>query len=462
MINKIKTIYICEKCGGKSLKWSGKCLNCDAWGSMKEQIAETSAEIKQKGISENLKKAVSSKIVSFSDVRGADVKRIPTGIGEVDRVLGGGLVPGEIVLLSGEPGVGKSTLVAQLAAALLVGSEAPYKSGASLPPNVLYVSGEESASQLKLRFDRMNLDVKNLKYLGDTEAGMVAAAIDELSPALAIIDSIQTIHCDEVPSEAGSMNQVKISLAKITDAAKSKNIPAIIIGHITKDGHIAGPKTLEHMVDAVLHLEGDKNGVCRILRSPKNRFGGTDEIGIFEMKEKGLAEVKNPSELFLGTRELKPGTATTCIIEGSRPILVEVQALTSRSNFGYPQRRASGFDLNRLQVIVAVLAKRAGIYLNNVDIHLNVAGGLKIKEPAADLAVALAIISAYKNKPINPNLLICGELGLAGEIRIVPHLEKRLKEAEKMGFNQMIAPKSSIESPLLYHIQNLNEAIEFI
>ncbi len=442
------------------MKWSGKCLNCDTWGGLKEQIAETSSEIKQKGISDNLRKAVSSKIVSFSDVHGADVKRISTGIGEVDRVLGGGLVPGEIVLLSGEPGVGKSTLVAQLAHSLSISHPVGFPLGGKY--EVLYVSGEESASQLKLRFDRMNLDVKNLKYLGDTEAGMVAAAIDELSPALAIVDSIQTIHCDEVPSEAGSMNQIKVSLAKITDSAKSKNIPTIIIGHITKDGHIAGPKTLEHMVDAVLHFEGDKNGVCRILRSPKNRFGGTDEIGIFEMKENGLCEVKNPSELFMGTREPKPGTATTCIIEGSRPILVEVQALTSRSNFGYPQRRASGFDLNRLQVIVAVLAKRAGIYLNNVDIHLNVAGGLKIKEPAADLAVALAIISAYKNKSINPNLLICGELGLAGEIRIISHLEKRLKEAEKMGFSQVLAPKSSIDSPLLYHIQNLNEAVEFI
>lgn len=447
MSNKTQTIFICEKCGAKTVRWTGKCFNCESWGSLKESIVD-----KGEKKADDLKRAVSSKIVSFDNVQGADVKRIPTGIGEVDRVLGGGLVPGALVLLSGEPGVGKSTLVAQLAGTLLVGSSTSDKLEAQLP-TVLYVSGEESASQLKLRFDRLNLDTKNLKYLGETDADMVAAAIDELSPALAIVDSIQTIHCDQVPSEAGSINQIKVSLAKIADVAKSKNIPTIIIGHITKEGRIAGPKTLEHMVDAVIHLEGDKHSNCRILRSPKNRFGGADEIGIFEMKQTGLEEVKNPSELFLENHSNKPGSVVTCVVEGSRPILVEVQALTSRTNFGYPQRRASGFDLNRLQVIIAVLHKRAGLYLQNTDVHLNIVGGLKIKEPGADLAVALAIASAYKNKPIDSKLAAFGEIGLGGEIRGVAHLEKRLKEAEKLGFKNILTSKE---------IQNISDAMEFL
>jgi len=431
---KTQTTHICDKCGATSVKWTGKCFNCESWGTLKEHIIE-----KKEKKSEDLRRAVSTKIVSFSDVQGVDVKRISSGISEVDRVLGGGLVPGTLVLLAGEPGVGKSTLVAQLAGAL--------------NKEVLYVSGEESASQLKLRFDRLELNVGNLKYLGETDADMVAAAIDELSPALAIVDSIQTIHCDQVPSEAGSVNQIKVSLAKIADVAKSKDIPTIIIGHITKEGRIAGPKTLEHMVDVVIHLEGDKHSNCRILRSPKNRFGGADEIGIFDMKEKGLQEVKNPSELFLANRSSKPGSVVTCVVEGSRPILVEVQALTNRTNFGYPVRRVSGFDLSRLQVIIAVLHKRAGLYLQNTDVHLNIVGGLKIKEPGADLAVALAIASAHKNKPVDSQLVACGEIGLGGEIRSVVHIEKRLKEAEKLGFKNVLTSKE---------IKNISEAMEFL
>jgi DNA repair protein RadA/Sms len=342
--------------------------------------------------------------------------------------------------------------VAQIAAAL---------KGASL-----YVSGEESASQIKMRFDRLNLQTKNLKYLGETEAGMIAAAIEEIKPALAIVDSIQTIRSDEVPSEAGSVNQIKVSAAKIADAAKSNNIPVIIIGHITKEGRIAGPKTLEHIVDVVLNLEGDKLSQSRILRTPKNRFGSTDEVGIFKMTETGLREVKNPSELFLEGRSAKSGSVITCVMEGTRPILVEVQALLERTNFRFPQRRASGFDINRLQIIATTLAKRAGLYLFKYDIHLNIVGGLKIKEPSADLAVALAVASAYFNKIVDPKIVAFGEVGLGGEIRPAGNLEKQIKETEKMGFKYAITnpgndfkQKGSVE---ILSAKNINEAIEII
>jgi DNA repair protein RadA/Sms len=451
-MSKLQTIYVCQKCGAQSPKWSGRCFNCGQWGSLEERAAENKKQKTERETKNFLKTEVKSRIVGFDNVSGQDAKRIKSGIEEFDRVLGGGIVPGAIILMTGEPGVGKSTLVAQVAAAF--------------PKISLYISGEESASQLKLRFDRLNLNTKNLRYLGETEAGMIAAAIEEAAPGLVIVDSIQTIRSDEVDSEAGTANQIKISAAKIADAAKSRNIPVVIIGHITKEGKIAGPKTLEHLVDVVLNLEGDGHSASRILRTPKNRFGSTDEIGIFQMKESGLAEVKNPSELFLEGRSTKPGSIITCVIEGTRPILVEVQALLSRSDFRFPQRRAAGFDLNRLQMIATTLAKRGGLYLFKYDIHLNIAGGLKIKEPFADLAVALAIASAYLNRTIDQKMAAFGEIGLGGEIRPVANLEKRLKEAEKMGFKYVIAnPGTDFENKGKIEIlpaKNINEAIDII
>jgi len=435
---------------------------------------------------------VKSRIIGFDNVKEQETKRIKTGIEEFDRVLGGGIVPGAIILMAGEPGIGKSTLVAQVASALGCHSERSEESrgrseattrekgrgSLTLPQDsssrqvgtqndiVLYISGEESASQLKLRFDRLNLNTKNLRYLDETEAGMIAAAIEETTPGLVIIDSIQTIHSDEVDSEAGSANQIKISAAKIADAAKSRNIPVIIIGHITKDGKIAGPKTLEHLVDTVLNLEGDRHSASRILRTPKNRFGSTDEIGVFQMKDTGLVEVKNPSELFLEGRSSKPGSIITCVMEGTRPILVEVQALLSRSDFRFPQRRAAGFDLNRLQIIATTLAKRGGLYLFKYDLHLNIVGGLKIKEPFADLAVALAIASAYLNRTVDQKIVAFGEIGLGGEIRPVADFEKRVKEAEKMGFKYIIAnPGNDFKNKGKIEIitaKNINEAMEII
>ncbi len=449
---KPQIIYVCQKCGAQSAKWSGRCFNCGQWNSLEEQAEEPKNAKTKKQISEIKKREVGNKIVSFDNILGQDVKRIKTGTEEFDRVLGGGIVPGAIILMAGEPGIGKSTLVAQIAAVF--------------PKTTLYISGEESASQLKLRFDRLNLKTKNLKYLGETEAGMIAAAIDELKPGLVIVDSIQTIRADEVDSEPGTTNQIKISTAKIADAAKGQNIPIIIIGHVTKEGKVAGPKTLEHIVDVVLNLEGDRSGVCRILRAPKNRFGSTDEVGIFEMTETGLKEVKNPSALFLEGRSAKSGSVITCVVEGTRPILVEVQALLSRTNFRFPQRRASGFDLNRLQMIATTLAKRAGLYLFKYDIHLNIVGGLKIKEPVADLAVALAIASAYFNKPVDQKIIALGEIGLGGEVRPVGNLEKRTKEAEKMGFKYVIsnaASGSQIKNKIeILNVKNVNEAMEII
>lgn len=449
---KLQTIYVCQKCGAQSPKWSGRCFNCGEWGSLEERAAENKKQKTERETKSFLKTEVKSRIVGFENVLGQDAKRIKSGIEEFDRVLGGGIVPGAIILMAGEPGVGKSTLVAQVAAAF--------------PKISLYVSGEESASQLKLRFDRLSLNTKNLRYLGETEAGMIAAAIEEAAPGLVVVDSIQTIRSDEIDSEAGTANQIKVSAAKIADAAKSKNIPVVIIGHITKEGKIAGPKTLEHLVDVVLNLEGDGHSASRILRTPKNRFGSTDEIGIFQMKESGLAEVKNPSELFLEGRSTKPGSIITCVMEGTRPILAEVQALLSRSDFRFPQRRAAGFDLNRLQMIATMLAKRGGLYLFKYDIHLNIAGGLKIKEPFADLAVALAIASAYLNKTIDQKMAAFGEIGLGGEIRPVANLEKRLKEAEKMGFKYVIAnPGTDFKNKGKIEIlpaKNINEAIDII
>ena len=450
-MSKHQTIYICKKCGAQEVKWSGRCFNCGSWGTLEEKTRNSNIEIRN-NVFKIQKKDIAEKIVNFSGMKSQNVKRVKTGIEEFDRVLGGGIVPGAIILMAGEPGVGKSTLVAQAAS--------------TFPQTTLYISGEESASQLKLRFDRLKLKTKNLKYLGETEAGMICAAIEEIKPALVIIDSIQTIHSDEIDSEPGTINQIKISTAKIADTAKEQNIPVIIIGHITKEGRIAGPKILEHIVDVVLNLEGERSGICRILRALKNRFGSTDEVGIFEMTEIGLKDVKNPSALFLEGRSNKPGSIVTCVLEGKRPILVEIQALLSRTNFRYPQRRSSGFDLNRLQIITTTLAKRVGLYLFKYDIHLNVVGGLKIKEPSADLAVGLAIASSYFNKSIAPDIVAFGEIGLGGEVRPVGDLEKRLKEVEKMGFKYVICNhissllKKSIVNIL--KIKDVNEAVEII
>lgn len=429
MKNSQKTIFECTKCGAQSPKWSGRCLECGAWGTVKEGTTPLSSNQKlSTGLSTG--KFNEKKLIDFKKITQEKTERLKTNIIELDRLFGGGIVQGSLILIGGEPGIGKSTIVLQILQQL-EGGQTP----------LLYVSGEESGQQVKLRADRLNYQAKNLKFLSETNVEQIQAAIQTLSPAIAIIDSIQTVYSNEIESESGNVSQIRACTVKLLQTAKELNIPIIIIGHVTKDGAVAGPKTLEHLVDVVAYLEGDKYHGYRVLRTAKNRFGSTNEIAIFEMSDKGLMEVKNPAQAFLQTsNEAIPGSAISCFAEGSRAFLVEIQALVSSVLFGYPQRKASGFDSNRLQMLSAVISKRANLNLNAQDIHLNIVGGFKIKEPALDLAVCAAIISALKNQIINRQTVIIGEVGLGGEIRSVQNLEKRLAEAEKLNFQTAIIP----------------------
>jgi len=423
MSNKTGTIFICTNCDAQYTKWTGRCLECGKWGTVKEEVQNT--EHKQQNKRNNYKPAVTT---TLSDVKGENVVRTKTSIDELDRVLGGGFVPGSLILLGGEPGIGKSTLALQLAMAV---------------QNTLYISGEESIGQIKMRADRLTVETRliaSLQLANETNIETVCATITQTKPALAVIDSIQTMYSDVVEGEPGNINQIKACTVKLLETAKSGQTAILIVGHVTKDGAVAGPKTLEHLVDTVLYFEGERYHTYRLLRTVKNRFGATDEVGVFEMKENGLAEVKNPSAAFLSERgENMPGNIVTCLMEGSRPMLVEIQALVNKTSFGYPVRKASGFDLNRLHVLVAVLQKRAGLNLSQCDIHLNIVGGIQADEPAADLAVCLAIASAYKDKALGLDLCVFGEVGLGGEIRNVTHAEKRKKECEKLGMKRVIS-----------------------
>jgi len=419
-MSKNKTIHECSKCGAQSSKWQGRCTECGAWGT----ISETSSFSNTKKIEPT---APIAELIDFTKIIGQNILRNSTGMSEIDRVLGGGIVPGSIILLGGQPGIGKSTLLLQIAS--------------KVGKNVIYNSGEESGEQIKLRFDRLGLKTNDIKYLGETDIDIICETIKKNKPALAVIDSIQTITVRDVESAVGGTTQIKAATAKLMELAKQNNIPIIIIGHITKDGDIAGPKTLEHMVDAVLYFEGERLSNYRILRSHKNRFGNTNEIGVFEMVDNGLEEIANPSAVFLEDRSEASGSVITSVLEGTRPFLVEVQALTNPTQFGYPLRKASGFDINRLNIIATILAKRANIASYSSDIILNIAGGIKVTDTAADLAVALAIISSIKNKPLPKNAIAFGELGLGGEIRKVGQLQKRIEEAKRMGFTEIISPE---------------------
>lgn len=446
---KLSAYYICSNCDAQYAKWTGRCLECGKWGSIsKNPIVPPPTEQTQ----------VAHSPIATDSLSALDAKkfqRISTNISELDRVLGGGLVPGSLILLGGEPGIGKSTLALQLAATL---------------PHSLYISGEESAQQITLRAQRLGLHTEkknnNLQIGNGVQIENILATISQHTEShLVIIDSIQTIHTAEVEGSAGNINQVRACTTKLLETAKKTNKVIILIGQVTKDGAVAGPKTLEHLVDAVLYLEGDKHHLFRILRATKNRFGSTDEIGVFSMEEAGLAEVKNPSLVFLTNRsEPVPGSSVTCLLEGSRPLLVEIQALVTKTNFGYPQRRTSGFDLNRLQVLVGVLSKRAGLSLDSHDIFLNVVGGLEAEEPAADLAVILALASAVKNKAISQDIASFGEVGLGGEIRPVPHTEKRLQEIKKMGFKFAVIPAANTSPKVpdlkIASVKNVKELVE--
>jgi DNA repair protein RadA/Sms len=446
MTQKIQTIYVCSKCDAQFPKWSGRCLSCGEWGTIEVQ----SQKLKIKSLGPEIP---IGEVIEFDKIRGKEVARIKTGIGELNRVLGGGIVLGSLVLLGGEPGIGKSTLVLQLAE--------------QIRNSTLYVSGEESAEQIKMRIDRLGIDSKNFQFLGETDIETICATLNKKKPNLAIIDSIQTMYFPDLPSGAGSVNQVRVCTIKLLEIAKKNYIPIFITGHVTKEGLVAGPKTLEHLVDTVLYLEGDQYHFFRLLRCVKNRFGSTNEVGVFEMQEKGLKEVKNPSEAFLQERgQREAGSVITAVMEGSRAFLVEVQALVSRTYFGYPQRKASGFDYNRLSLLIAVLTQRCKLSLGNQDVHLNLAGGIKVAEPAIDLAVCLAIASAFKNKPLDPKLVAFGEVGLAGEVRAIGQIEKRLTEIEKMGFNKVIMPDVKLPKVFsnleIIRVKNLGETMRVL
>lgn len=439
---KNQTIYSCQKCGAQFQKWMGRCLECGEWGGIKE---EGEVKIEKK---DNISYPA-AETVFLKDVPDLSTARKESRMNELDRVLGGGLIPGSLILLGGEPGIGKSTLALQLATVF---------------DDCLYFSGEESTTQIKIRANRLKITAPELKIANETNIDKIIATIKKQKPDLAIIDSIQTVSTDEVEGTAGSLSQVRAATGKLMELSKKEKISVIIIGQVTKDGAVAGPKTLEHMVDTVLYLEGDQYHQFRILRANKNRFGSTDEVGVFTMEETGLQEVKNPSMAFMGERKQNmPGNVLTCLMEGARPILVEVQALVNKTAFGYPVRKASGFDLNRLQVLIAVLQKRAGLNLGQYDVHLNIVGGIKAKEPATDLAVALAIASAYKDKALGLDLVSFGEVGLSGEIRQVSFTEKRIKECENLGLNRVLttlAKNKKIETKIkVINMENIKEII---
>ena len=423
---KNKTIFVCNECGYESSKWLGKCPACNNWNTFFEQkIIETKGSLKAQTNKANSPKPLNS-------YEGKECTRTTTGFEELDRVLGGGLVRGSLVLLGGEPGIGKSTLILQICDKIVGEGK------------VLYVSGEESAEQIKIRADRLGINNDNILFLGETDIDVINQSIIDLNPKLVIIDSIQTMYSEEISSAAGSVSQVREITTQIMRVCKTRAITTIIIGHVTKDGNIAGPRVLEHMVDTVLYLEGERYVSYRILRGVKNRFGSTNEIGMFEMIDKGMSEILNPSDILISEREDNPsGSCIVSAMEGTRPMLIELQALTSQSVFGIPKRTANGIDYNRLALLIAVLEKKAGLMLGGQDVYLNVVGGIKLNEPSVDLGVIAAATSSFKNVPIPKDTVIMGEVGLTGEVRRINLMEKRLKEAEKLGFKTCIIPESN-------------------
>ncbi len=451
---KIRTRYICQECGSAQPKWMGRCPDCGEWNTLVETIVE---EGRPGAAPPAVRQALAGRNTPqpLTTISADSYQRTLLPTDEFNRVLGGGLVPGSLVLIGGDPGIGKSTLLLQMSAGL-----------AAIGP-VLYISGEESAQQIKLRASRLKIPGDNLFILTETNMTAIIEHIQQMSPQFVIVDSIQTMYMDEMQSAAGSISQVRECAARFQEVAKGRNIPVFLIGHVTKTGAIAGPRVLEHIVDTVLYLEGERFHTYRLLRSVKNRFGATNEIGIFEMSDTGLSEVPNPSEVFLAERlPNASGSSIAITLEGTRPLLVEVQALSSTTTFGNPRRTGNGVDFNRLLLIVAVLTKRVGIRLADQDVFVNVIGGLQIDEPASDLAIAAAIASSFRNTPVAADIALVGEVGLSGELRAVGHLETRLKEAAKLGFKRCLLPasiqlKQLKDPPLeLLRARSLNEALE--
>lgn len=421
---KIQTVFICSQCGYESRKWLGQCPDCSAWDTLHEQ----------QQVQKKASRATAGKPESLQAVKEKETSRLVTSIHEMDRVLGGGIVPGSMILIGGDPGIGKSTLILQLLAAL-----------SGQDKQLLYVTGEESAQQIRMRAERLKIDSPHIYISTENCVESIIELARDMQPVLLAVDSIQTMYSEEIGSAPGSVTQVRESTARLLTLAKSRDLPVLLVGHVTKDGSIAGPRVLEHMVDTVLYFEGDRGQVFRIVRTVKNRFGSTNEIGVFEMKENGLAEVTNPSALFLAERPVNvPGSVVMPSIEGTRPILVEVQALVSRSSPGNARRTAIGADPQRLALLTAVLEKKLGVTLFDHDIFLNIAGGIRIDEPALDLGMVVALLSSLFEKTIDPATVVCGEVGLAGEIRAVGQMEMRLREAERLGFSTFIMPESSM------------------
>lgn len=427
---KVKSSYVCSECGYESPKWFGKCPGCGEWNTMNEELPTVPIKGAVKGSISTI-----SQIMSLNEIKEDYEKRISTGVNEFDRVLGGGIVLGSLVLLSGDPGIGKSTILLQICQYLGKNNK------------ILYVSGEESAAQIKMRASRLGVTTDNLFILPQTDVVIIVETIKTEKPNVVIIDSIQTMVYDEISSSAGSVTQVRECTNIFMHTAKGLGIPIFIVGHVNKDGAIAGPKVLEHIVDTVLYFEGERNYSYRMLRGVKNRFGSTNEIGVFEMTGSGLREVLNPSLMMISGRPKNTsGTCVACVMEGSRPILAEVQGLVCTTGFGTPRRMSTGFDYNRMSMLLAVLEKRAGYIFNNMDAYVNVVGGLKLDEPAADLTVAMALVSSLKDKAVGENVLAFGEVGLAGEIRAVSNCEQRVTEAYRLGFKRCIIPFHNYKS----------------
>lgn len=435
MAAKIKSVYVCSECGWESSKWVGKCQGCNQWNTMQEEIKSTVKASSGSYTCESVKLSSNSTPISMRDIDTENEERYKTGSKELDRVLGGGIVKGSLVLLGGDPGIGKSTILLQICNNL----------GNKL--KILYVSGEESKRQIKLRADRLEIDCDNLYVITETDIEIVTQVIKNENPDLVMVDSIQTMNYTQLSSSPGSVTQVRECTNLLMKIGKTMEIPIIIVGHVNKDGAIAGPKVLEHIVDSVLHFEGDKQMSYRILRAVKNRYGSTNEIGVFQMTNNGLSEVENPSMMLLSGRPKNvSGTCVACAIEGTRPILAEIQGLVTTSGFGNPRRMSTGFDNNRMNLILAVLEKRAGFFFSNADTYINVVGGLRLDEPAVDLAVAMSLISSLKDVAILENAIAFGEIGLAGEIRGVSQAQVRISESIRLGFTKIVIPYQNLKN----------------
>lgn len=455
MAKKDKTVFYCNSCGHEVLKWIGQCPMCHGWNTFVEERVRASNVKGLQSVGETNQR---NRPCPINQVTKKTEDRMQIGISELDRVLGGGLVRGSLTLIGGDPGIGKSTLLLQVCRQL---SGAGHK--------VLYISGEESQTQIKLRAERLGTFTDNLQLFCETDLGLISDVIQKEKPEAVVIDSIQTLISDEVSSQAGSVSQVREATAVFLRLSKGLDISIFIVGHVTKEGTVAGPRVLEHMVDTVLYFEGDRHASYRILRGVKNRFGSTDEIGVFEMQEKGLIEVQNPSEFMLAGRpENESGAVVTCCVEGSRCIMLELQSLVTRTNFGFPRRQASGTDFNRLNLLMAVLEKRLNLAIGDYDAYINIAGGMKVNEPALDLAMVMAVVSGFKNRVIDADTVVFGEVGLSGEVRSVSMAESRLREAVKLGFKKCIMPLSNMKNLKIPKgisvtgVKNVREAIEVI